>query len=240
MSLVSPGDWEVDGIPEDLLRIGDIRTGKGSLLIDIDLQTSLSLGVVTVDATTIRITIGDETRVMPAGFGIGVDIPGVLKGHGQVVFPPDGGFGAALDVTLPTIGASAARSSPSAIHWWWSRSRPACVAPIPFANSGLGLFGLSGALASGAQRVLPNEADPILREVLWTPFNPAAWAVDRRSSWGSALRSAPSRTSGSRSTARRASSSACPIRCCELRSKRSSCAARQASLKASSSSTRMG
>ena len=29
MSLVSPGDWEVDGIPEDLLRIGDIRTGKG-------------------------------------------------------------------------------------------------------------------------------------------------------------------------------------------------------------------
>ena len=113
---------------------------------------------------------------MPAGFGIGVDIPGVLKGHGQLVFPPDGGFGAALDVTLPTIGASGraviAIGDPLVVVAFEAR----LFAPIPFANSGLGLFGLSGALASGAQRVLPNEADPILREVLWTPFNPAAWA----------------------------------------------------------------
>jgi hypothetical protein len=176
MNLVSTGDWEVKGIPEDLLRIGDIRAGRGSLVIDIDLQTAVSLGVVTVDSTTVRISIDDSPSVMPAGFGIGVDLPGVLKGHGQLVFPPDGGFGAALDVSLPTIGASGravvAIGDPLVVVAFEAR----LFAPIPFANSGLGLFGMSGALASGAARVLPTEADPIIREVRWNPFNPAAWA----------------------------------------------------------------
>lgn len=175
MNLVSPGDWEVKGIPEDLLRIGDIRTGKGSLIVDIDLETSLSLGVVTIDSTTVRIEIDSSPSVMPAGFGIGVDLPGVLQGHGQLIFPPDGGFGAALDVTLPSIGAAGRAviriGDPLVVVAFEAR----LFAPIPFANSGLGLFGLSGAMASGASRVLPNESDPILREVKWTPFNPAAW-----------------------------------------------------------------
>jgi hypothetical protein len=176
MNLVSLGDWEVSGIPDDLLRVNDVRSGRGSLLIDIDLQVAVDLGVVTVDQTTVRLSIGGGLPVAPAGFGVAVKIPGVLDGHGQISFPPDGGFGAALDVSLPTLGASGravvAIGEPLVVVAFEAR----LFAPIPFANSGLGLFGMSGALASGAERRLPNTpTDPILREVAWTPFNPNAW-----------------------------------------------------------------
>jgi hypothetical protein len=176
MTLVSAGDWVVSGIPDDLLRVAGVRPGKGSFVIDLDLRAALNLGVVTVDQTTVRISLGGDIPVAPAGFGLAVDIPGVLTGHGQVDFPPDGGFGAALDISLPSIGASGravvAIGDPKVVVAFEAR----LFAPIPFANSGLGLFGISGALASGAARKLPDTpTDPIQREVAWKPLDPNAW-----------------------------------------------------------------
>jgi hypothetical protein len=37
MDLVSFGEWEVRGIRDDLLRVNDVRSGKGSLVVDLDL-----------------------------------------------------------------------------------------------------------------------------------------------------------------------------------------------------------
>lgn len=175
-TLVSPGDWNVDGIPDGLLRVAGVRGGQGSLTLDLDLRVSLELGVVTVDQTTVRVTIdANGAAVGPAGFGVGIDIPGTLTGRGQLAFR-DPGFEAALAVRLPSLGAA----GKAVVHVEGSMVmigiQVSLFAPIPFANSGLGLFGIEGLLAANSARNIDmGDADPITRELAWDPLSPAAW-----------------------------------------------------------------
>jgi hypothetical protein len=177
-TLVSTGDWEVVGPLAPLLRIVGVRPRGDPLTIELDVGLELELGLVTVDQAVIRLTVGGSRRgVSLSAFGVAVDVPGAIAGRGELEFHPEGGFGAALDVSLPTVGAA----GKGVVVVWRDLTvvgiQASLFAPIPFANTGLGLYGLSGLIASGAQRNLPGRpgGDPIERELDWDRMDPSGW-----------------------------------------------------------------
>jgi hypothetical protein len=197
-TLVSPGRWQVAGVPGDLVRVSDVRTKMGSLDIELDLRLALDLSVVTVDQSTVRVSLaGGNIDVTPAGFGIGIDLPGVITGRGQLSYLA-GRLDAALDVDLPALGIGASAAVGIDGPMVFLAIQADLPAPIPFAATGLGLYGAGGVLATSARpSVAPAPdaarpsyppgtgaaaadgmtpgADPIAALLSWTPWQPGAW-----------------------------------------------------------------
>lgn len=173
-SVVSAGDWVVPEVLADLLRIAAVRTRKGSLDIELDLSLALDLGVVKVDGATVRVSIENgSATVTPAGFTVSIDVPGTVTGRGQLSFR-DGGFEAALDVRLPTLGAGGRAAVGVDGDMVMIAIRADLFTPIPLANSGLGLFSLGGMLAANARPNL-RPGDPISAALAWSPWDAGSW-----------------------------------------------------------------
>jgi hypothetical protein len=173
-----PGRWKIDGPLGQLLQIAATRAGVGSTWFECDLEFALDLGVVSVNGATVRCTFGDggfsaELR----GLGLGVDIPGVLRGEGRLVLGDGGAFKAAIELDLVTVGAKAmgALAFDPASDFLSIALGLVLPVGIPLGATGLGIFGFIGLFVSNGARALPPgfDDDPVGREIKWfrdTPY----------------------------------------------------------------------
>lgn len=173
-----PGRWKIDGPLGQLLQVTATRAGVGSTWFECDLEFALDLGVVSINGATVRCTFGDagfsaELR----GLGVGVDIPGVLRGEGRLVLGDGGAFKAAIELDLVSVGAKAMGALAFDPAFDFLSIALGLVLPvgIPLGATGLGIFGFIGLFVSNGARALPSGFgnDPVGREIKWfrdTPY----------------------------------------------------------------------
>jgi len=173
-----PGRWKIDGPLGQLLQITATRAGVGSTWFECDLEFALDLGVVSVNGATVRCTFGDDGfSAELRGLGVGVDIPGVLRGEGRLVLGDGGAFKAAIELDLVSVGAKAMGALAFDPAFDYLSIALGLVLPvgIPLGATGLGIFGFIGLFVSNGARALPSGSgnDPVGREIKWfrdTPF----------------------------------------------------------------------
>jgi hypothetical protein len=173
--VVDAGSWQLGPPLDDLLRVTGVRSGAQSQWLEVDLALSLDLGVVKLSSATVRIAFGAggieglELR----GLRAAVDIPGTVRGEGALdVSAGVVHAGIELEVIPLAIGAVAdlAIGDQGFVELSVGVRFPA---PIPFANSGLGLFGVAGRFVSNGRRALDaGNPDPVERELAWLAKSP--------------------------------------------------------------------
>ncbi|MDQ6876090.1 MAG: hypothetical protein M3042_13650, partial [Actinomycetota bacterium] len=172
--IVDPGSWQLGSPLDDLLRVTGTRAGSQSSWLEVDLALSLDLGVVTLSNATVRVVFGPGgiQGVELRGLRAGVDIPATLKGEGAL--DVSGGVvhaGIQLEIVPLKVGALADLSlGPAGFVELTIGVR--FPAPIPFANSGLGLFGVIGRFVTNGERDITANADPVERELGWLAKSP--------------------------------------------------------------------
>lgn len=173
--VADPGQWSITGALGKLLGITAIRVGAGSIWIEADIEFALDLGVVEISRTTLRVEIdtsGDAPKVSVSIRGIKakINVPGTIRGAGELQVLPDG-FGAALELDI----------IPAKLKAWGGFSvRPPMVhidggvqfaTGLPLGSTGLGVFGFAGRFVAHGQRNLENlttdPTDIIAREIGW-------------------------------------------------------------------------
>ncbi|MBW3547637.1 MAG: hypothetical protein KY452_05830 [Actinobacteria bacterium] len=167
--VVDPGSWQLGPPLDDLLRVTGTRAGSQSSWLEVDLALSLDLGVVTLSNATVRVVFGPSgvQGLELRGLRAGVDIPATLRGEGAL--DVSGGTisaGIQLQIVPLKVAALANLSlGPAAFVELTVAVR--FPAPIPFANSGLGLFGVIGRFVANGERAIAPNPDPIERELGW-------------------------------------------------------------------------
>ena len=173
-----PGGWNVDDLKSlfDVLRS---RSGRGSTWIEVDLGFKLNLGPVKVSGATIRATLQPNGQVQASirGLAAEIDVPGAIKGSGalQSLSKPDG-FEAALAVSLIPLNLNVDASVVYAPPLVLLNLKVDLPAPVPLANSGLGLLGVAGLLGFSARPDYEGTyyegthlTDPVAQQLAWTP-----------------------------------------------------------------------
>lgn len=167
--VVDPGSWQLGPPLDDLLRVTGTRAGSQSSWLEVDLALSLDLGVVTLSNATVRVVFGPGgiQGVELRGLRAGVDIPAVLKGEGALDISGETiHAGLQLEIVPLKVGALADLSlGPAGFVELTIAVR--FPAPIPFANSGLGLFGVIGRFVTNGERDVTPNPDPVERELGW-------------------------------------------------------------------------
>jgi hypothetical protein len=196
LGLAEPGALVVGGPLGPLLRVDSLKVARQNpLMLEMDLGLNANLGVVEVESVRVRVPIdppGPPTIIPTA---ISVNIPGTLVGSGYLDIR-DNGFAGALDLTLvPTklrIQASAGLESLTVddrrITGFFLGLSVEFPAPIPLANSGVGLYGLLGLFGMHYKRDEEPPVNPNLPIALDWFFNkakgePNLVAVDGRRTW---------------------------------------------------------
>ncbi len=166
MEIENPGAWQLDGF-EQLFDVVGSRSGRGSAWIEVDLRFRLNLGPVKVSGVTIRGTLKDGHPVVTlTGIAVGIDLPGVIAGRGALHLIP-GGFEAHIAAAIVPIQFNADATVIYSDPMVFLALAAELPAPLPLANSGLGLFGVSGMFGVAAQPKLSGEGDPVLRQLQW-------------------------------------------------------------------------
>jgi len=168
--VVDPGSWQLGPPLDDLLRVTGVRSGAQSSWLEVDLALSLDLGVVKLSTATVRVVFGSTgiDGIELRGLEAGVDIPATLKGQGAI--DVSGGTmhaGVSLEIVPLKVAALAdlVLGDAGFVALTVGVRFPA---PLPFANSGLGLFGLMGRFVSNGERnVVRTETDVVKRELDW-------------------------------------------------------------------------
>ncbi|HEX5927896.1 MAG TPA: hypothetical protein VFY48_00715 [Solirubrobacterales bacterium] len=180
--VVDPGSWKLGPPLDDLLRVLGVRSGAGSGWLEVDLAMAADLGVVKLSTATVRVVFGAGgiEGVELRGLRAAVDLPAVLKGEGAL----DVGnqaihAGVQLEV-VPLKLAAVAELAIGADNFVELEIGVRFPAPLPFANSGLGLFGVMGRfVANGRRDVDLGIADPVRRELRWLADPPPKYAPQR-------------------------------------------------------------
>jgi hypothetical protein len=171
--VADPGQWAITGALGRLLGITAIRLGAGSLWFEVDVEFALDLGVVEISRTTIRVDVDTAANpprvaVYVRGIAAKIDVPGTIRGRGELQVLPDG-FGAALELDilpakLKAWGAFVVRDPMVHIE-----GGVRFATGIPLAQTGLGLFGFAGRFVSNGRRNLDGlpPTDVIAREISW-------------------------------------------------------------------------
>lgn len=168
--VVDPGSWQLGPPLDDLLRVTGVRSGAQSSWLEVDLALSLDLGVVKLSNATVRVVFGPSgiDGIELRGLKAAVDIPATLKGEGAI--DVSGGTlhaGVALEIVPLKVAALAdlVLGDAGFVALTVGVRFPA---PLPFANSGLGLYGLLGRFVSNGERaVVRTETDVVKRELDW-------------------------------------------------------------------------
>src|SRR5881394_200224 len=172
--VVDPGSWQLGPPLDDLLRVLGARSGAGSGWLEVDLAMAADLGVVKLSTATVRVVFGAGgiEGVELRGLRASVDVAEVVRGEGSL----DVGnqaihAGLQLDVVPLKLAALAnlAIGERGFVELEVSVRFPA---PLPFANSGLGLFGVIGRFVSNGRREVPPGSDPVDRELKWLAVKP--------------------------------------------------------------------
>lgn len=168
--IVDPGTWELDGPLGELLGVSAVRLGSGSVWVETDLDFALDLGVVEISSATVRITIepSDGVTVDLRGLAAKVDVPGAIKGGGQLQIGDGGDIAAMIDLTIipAEIQAVAALKLEGPMTQLEAGVRFATA--LPLAGTGFGLYGFKGRFVSNGTRDLTGLSDdPVQRELGW-------------------------------------------------------------------------
>lgn len=177
-----PGRWDVAGLQQlfDVLRS---RSGRGSTWFEVDLRFKVDLGPITVEGATVRVTLnGGTPEVTVRGLRAGLEIPGVITGTGGLRLLDGGGFDADLRASVVPLGLgvySRLAYLPPKILLDLDADLPA---PVPLANSGLGLLGAGVTLGFSARPDYGGAAgeasdDTIRRQIRWNQRDPESWAI---------------------------------------------------------------
>ncbi|HEX5592280.1 MAG TPA: hypothetical protein VFX35_02895 [Solirubrobacterales bacterium] len=172
--VLDPGSWQLGPPLDDLLRVLGVRSGAGSGWLEVDLAMAADLGVVKLSTATVRVVFGGGgiEGVELRGLRAGVDVAEVVSGEGSL----DVGnqaihAGLQLDV-VPLKLAALADLVLGEQGFVELEVGARFAAPLPFANSGLGLFGVVGRFVSNGRREVPAGSDPVDRELKWLAAEP--------------------------------------------------------------------
>lgn len=163
LDISDPGMWAVPAPLGDLLQPIAARIAReNSLHLEVDLELTANLGVVTVDRTSVRVPLDSPRPPTLTALGAHIDVPGAVSGDGYLKLLPGGGFSGSLDAAIASPlgirveGGLEVRDVPD-------RELTAVLAtlgvelpvPLPLANSGLGLFGFLGLFGMHYERDQP-------------------------------------------------------------------------------------
>lgn len=192
LDLSDPGLFALPAPIDNVLKIFAARIAKvNPLTVELDLGMKVDLGVVTIDRFKVKIPVDPfgVPTILPSG--ISVDIPHVLVGSGcvNIVEPPAapagqeqpgfGGIEGTFDVSLVPIGLRIAASFGLRPISDAASGRKATAvflglivdlpAPIPLAQSGIGIYGFSGLFAMHYKRLEsdPDPTDATGPAILW-------------------------------------------------------------------------
>ena len=192
LDLSDPGLFALPSPIDNILKIFGARIAKvNPLTVELDLGMKVDLGVVSIDRFKVKIPVDPfgVPTILPSG--ISVDISQVLVGSGfvNIIEPPAappgqeqpgfGGIEGAFDVSLvpiklriaasfgvrPVSDAATGRKA-TAVFLGLIVDLPA---PIPLAQSGIGIYGFSGLFAMHYKRLEndPNPNDATGPAILW-------------------------------------------------------------------------
>ena len=168
MEIENPGQWDITGLTQ-LFDVVGSRSGRGSSWIEVDLRFKLNLGPIQVSGVTIRATLkGAVPEVSLRGIEARLVIPGVIDGKGHLHLIP-GGFEASLAAGIIPLKITADAGIIYKPPMIVLQLRVDLPAPIPLANSGLGLLGIGGLFGIAAEPAYGREDDPVLRQLQWKP-----------------------------------------------------------------------
>ncbi|MGW4896231.1 hypothetical protein ACWEQL_28845 [Kitasatospora sp. NPDC004240] len=164
------GQWEVTQ-PSGLLQVVGVRSGHGSSFFELDLRLTFELGPIHATGAVLRVALDGDHEVSLQGFDLSVEVPELVSGEGRLSFDSDNGFAAALRVELTRLNLTATAGL-TVEPLDGSRSILAVLgvslpAPVPLANSGLGLFGIEAIL--GLNRIPVNVGTSIPERLTWRP-----------------------------------------------------------------------
>lgn len=173
LDVEDPGGWHVSS-PMTMLEVIGSRSGRGSIWLEVDLRFALDLGPVTITGATIRATFdGGALSLSLRGLGVRAAVPGLLEGTGQATLAPDGldlVLGATL-VPLQTGMLAVFRTHEvggvRSIELAFGIDLPG---PVPLGPTGLGLFGVLGAVGINARMPSLDGPDPGAALLAWKPW----------------------------------------------------------------------
>lgn len=179
MEIEDPGAWMVNS-PASLFDILGTRSGRGSTWLEVDLRFKLNLGPVRVSGATIRATLEDSGTITATlrGLDASIALAGVIEGEGALEMRDGGGFYAKLDVRIVPLNLAADATvlyQPHADSFLlFLQVGVDLPGPIPIANTGLGIYGISGAFGANARPTPPPPAspDPIGDQLRWDSSDP--------------------------------------------------------------------
>ncbi|MFE2722195.1 hypothetical protein [Kitasatospora sp. NPDC059327] len=168
------GRWEVSQ-PSGLLQVTGVRSGHGSSFFELDLRLTFDLGPVHSAGGVLRVSL-DDHQVSLQGFSLSLEVPDLVSGEGRIAFGDDGAFSATLRVEITPLNL-AADAGLTSERLNGTRSILAVLgvtlpAPIPLADSGLGLFGIEAVLGLNRASTIdgtvgqPSDVEQRLR---WQP-----------------------------------------------------------------------
>ena len=175
-----PGGWRVEPSGPIGLTVAGTRSGHGSAWFEVDLRLSLDLGPVKVSGATVRGTLtGDPNHPIRAelhGFDVSLAVPGVIEGSGAARFAADR-IDASLAARVVPLGvggfATVSSKRSGALRMVFVELGLDLPGAIPLANSGLGIYGLSGSFGYNAGLPPHDPAkDPIDELIEWRPIGP--------------------------------------------------------------------
>ncbi len=171
-AIEDPGQWVLDNALGRLLGVTAVRMGAGSVWFELDLEFTLDLGVVEVTEATVRITLarrGDQVDVDVAvrGLAARVDLPGVVRGTGQLALGAQE-LSAAIDLEILPIDVRANAALSMKQGMTHVEAGVVFGSAIPLASSGLGLSGVQGRFVSNGVRTgQDGPGDPAARLLAW-------------------------------------------------------------------------
>lgn len=178
LEIEDPGRWEIDGVLGSLLRIVEVAVGRGSIWFEGRIAIAMEIGVIEITEAIVRLTFHDGPDPLPdfelRGLVIKADIPGTLEGEGRIRIEDGGILRAAVDANVIPLGLGAqaglAVGKPPEID-------PSVFlelflgvqfsTPLPLAQSGMAIYGFKGLFVMNGTRKLPNNPDPVGRELEW-------------------------------------------------------------------------
>ena len=196
LGLAEPGALIVGGPLGPLLRVDSVKVARQNpLMLEMDLGLNANLGVVSVDSVRVRIPIDPPGLPTIIPTGISVNVPGAIVGSGYLDIR-DSGFTGAIDITLvalklriqASVGLQNLEQGDRRITALFLGFGVEFPAPIPLANSGLGIYGLLGLFGMHYKRDEEPPVNANLPIALDWYYNkakgePHLIAVDGRPTW---------------------------------------------------------
>jgi hypothetical protein len=175
LDLARPGSLTVAEPLDQLLKVTGARISRTNpTYLEIELGSSVDLGVVSLDRAGVRIELADPVAVELTALGVSVEVPGALSGSGYLSFN-EKGFAGRVDVTLTplqlriaaalrieeiTDGARTATGVAIALEVEFPVA-------IPLWSSGLGIYGFLGLFAMHFTRNEDPDAASTTKALSW-------------------------------------------------------------------------